>query len=40
MDNKFFEFVKIYEADLKAFFEALVNFFKVLFDKADAEEAE
>lgn len=38
MDNKFFDFLKTYEADLKAFFDSLVSFIKTLIEKFGAEE--
>lgn len=39
MDNKFFKFLATYEADLKVFFEALVNFIITIFEIGKAEEA-
>ena len=38
MDNKFFKFLETYEAELKAFFEAIVEFVKSLIEKFGAEE--
>ena len=38
MDNKFFNFLVTYEADLKAFYDALVSFIKTLIEKFGAEE--
>ncbi len=38
MDNKFFKFLATYEAELKAFFDALVDFIKTLIEKFGAEE--
>lgn len=42
MDNKFFDFVKEYEDDIKELLKALVEFFKTVFDKLSGktEEAE
>lgn len=39
MDNKFFEFLATYEADLKAFFDAIVKFITTIFEIGKAEEA-
>jgi hypothetical protein len=38
MDNKFFDFLKTYESELKAFFDAIVEFVKTLIEKFGAEE--
>lgn len=38
MDNKFFNFLVTYEAELKAFFDALVDFVKTLIEKFGSEE--
>lgn len=38
MDNKFFDFLETYETDIKAFFEALIEAIKAIFDKLNAEE--
>lgn len=38
MDKDVLEFLATYEADLKAFFEALIKFFKTIFEIKDAEE--
>ncbi len=38
MNNDFFKFVETYWDDIVAFFEALVNFVKALFDKASSGE--
>ena len=38
MDNKFFKFLETYEADIRAFYDALVSFIKTLIEKFCAEE--
>lgn len=40
MKNDFFAFVETYWDDIKAFFEALVNFFKAVIGKLTAGEEE
>ena len=37
--DKFWGFVRTYEADIKAFFEAIVALFKAAFAKLNEEEA-
>ena len=40
MDNGFFVFVKTYWEEICDFLDALVAFFKALFDKATADDTE
>lgn len=38
MDNKFFKFLETYEAEIRAFYDALVAFIKALVEKFGEEE--
>ena len=37
--DKFWGFVRTYEADIKAFFESIIDLFKAAFAKLNAEDA-
>ncbi len=40
MDNKFFKFLEEYEADIRAFFEALKGFIEALMGKLGGNDTE